>query len=465
MPESQLILLIPLLPLLAAILIGALGPRLLRGQSHWVAILAAAGSCAAAIKLYSRDWNELGDLRVNLYTWFTAGAANVNVAVSYDQLAAVMLLVVTAVSLLVMIYSREYMKGERGYTRFFACMSLFVFSMCTLVLADNFLLLLVGWEGVGLCSYLLIGYYYEKPAAAAAAKKAFLVTRTGDLGLLLGVVLTFLAFGSIDFATVLDAGSILKARAEHPTPFRLIPLLLLCGAMGKSGQLLLHVWLPDAMEGPSPVSALIHAATMVTAGVYLTVRTIGLFDAADALPVVAIVGGATALFAATIALVQVDIKRVLAYSTISQLGYMFLAVGAFAGGKAIMHLFTHAFFKALLFLSAGAVMHAAGGVIDLRRLGGLYRRMPFVAALFLIGCAALSGIVGTSGFASKDPIIEAAFEAEHLGQAGPVLGVLALVTAGADRVLRVSACSCACSPGRSNCPRRRMATCTCRARG
>ena len=442
MNTELLILLIPLLPLLAAMVIGALGPRLLRGQSHWPAITAAAGSFSVAASMLFRGPTST---TLNLFTWFTAGSFEARVSFHYDPLAAIMLFTVTLVSLLVLVYSREYMKGDPGYPRFFACMSLFIFSMCTLVLADNFVVLFLGWEGVGLCSYLLIGFFYRRPAAAAAAKKAFIVTRLGDCGLLLGVLLTFVHFGSLDFTTVFKSvESIAFGANSIDARLTWIALLLLCGAIGKSGQLLLHIWLPDAMEGPSPVSALIHAATMVTAGVYLVARTQGIFLYGGVLPVVAVLGCATAFFAATIACVQVDIKRILAYSTISQLGYMFLGLGAGVSGSAIFHLFTHAFFKSLLFLAAGAVMHAMAGVIDLRKMGGLFRRLPLTGIVFLAGCLALAGIPGAAGFFSKEEIITGAFRNAWLWSpdheqmvAGvqpdrlmPALGWVAILTAG-----------------------------------
>jgi NADH-quinone oxidoreductase subunit L len=389
-----------------------------------------------------------------LYEWFTSGAPSVwfNVEVLVDALSAVMLVTVTFVSLLVIIYSRDYMRHqdhpERGYERFFAFMAVFVFSMCALVLAGNFLLLYLGWELVGLCSYLLIGFYYQRPSAAAAAKKAFLVNRVGDFGFGLGVLLIYLTIGHLDYETVFraveaalanhgegdltalaavlntDPGATIEAMGAIQSRVGIIALLLFCGAVGKSAQLPLYVWLPDAMEGPSPVSALIHAATMVTAGVYMVARCGVIFTASPAvLTVVAVIGALTALYAATIALTQYDMKRILAYSTISQLGYMFLGLGVYAAGSAIFHLFTHAFFKALLFLSAGSVMHAMGGIIDLRQFSGLRRLLPWTCRFCVIGALALAGFPFLSGFWSKDEIIHHAF------QANPWLGAIGLITA------------------------------------
>jgi NADH-quinone oxidoreductase subunit L len=346
-----------------------------------------------------------------VFDWIDVGSFRAPITLRVDPLTSLMLLMVTWVGSLIVVYSIGYMHGDRGYWRFFAVVSLFLFSMTALVLASNFLLLYVFWELVGLCSYLLIGFWYEKPAAAAAAKKAFLVNRIGDFGFALGVLLIWLTFEhtlDVDqvFGAVISAGE--SATQTFPA-LPLICLLLFCGAVGKSAQFPLHVWLPDAMEGPTPVSALIHAATMVTAGVYLVARCAPLFLYSPvALMTVSVIGGVTALLAALIALTQSDLKRILAYSTISQLGYMFLALGC--GAKtaviaAIFHVFTHAFFKALLFLGAGSVMHAMGGVIDIHRLGGLSRRMPVTCWSFGCGAAALAGVPLLSGFWSKDAIL------------------------------------------------------------
>ncbi len=336
-----------------------------------------------------------------------------------DPLSAVMILIITGIGFLIHLYSVGYMAHEGGYARYFGCLNLFVFFMLLLVMANNYALLFAGWEGVGLCSYLLIGFFYRKHAAAAAGMKAFIVNRVGDAGLLLAILTTFAAFGTIRFAEVAKA----PAGGASMT---LLALLLFAGAAGKSAQVPLHVWLPDAMEGPTPVSALIHAATMVTAGVYLISRSSAIFSLSpDASAVVAAVGAFTAIFAATIALVQNDIKKVLAYSTISQLGYMFLALGTGAWWVAIFHLFTHAFFKALLFLGAGSVIHALDGEQDLRHMGGLKKALPVTHATMFIAAVAISGIPGLAGFFSKDAILAEAFRS-----GSTALYVVGLTTAG-----------------------------------
>jgi proton-translocating NADH-quinone oxidoreductase chain L len=345
-------------------------------------------------------------------TWFEIGRLKVTFSLAIDPLSAILLATVTFVATWIAVFSAGYMHGEEGYARYFTFMCLFVFCMCLLVLADNFFLLLAGWEGVGLCSYLLVGYYYAKPSAAAAARKAFLVTRLGDVGFVLGIFLLWSAGG---FHT--DLSAIFAHIAKHPASHGTLTaacLLLFCGAVGKSAQLPLYVWLPDAMEGPTPVSALIHAATMVTAGVYLLARCSPLFVQVPYVQAyICITGGLTALLAAFIALTQTDLKRVLAYSTVSQLGFMFMALGtagaitpSIAVAAAIFHLFTHAFFKALLFLGSGSVMHAMGGVIDMRKFAGLRKLLPVTHATFLVGCAALAGLPLLSGFWSKDQILD-----------------------------------------------------------
>jgi len=527
-----LLVLIPALPLAAAVLTAALGKHLLRGQSHLPAVAAIALSCVASIVLVFQvqgeadrtagDTDRVGCERiVRLWTWAvveeaypqtqpprsapspprvpssarlsdpagSGGASlepqppidsaaetaarsfHIDVTLRADPLTAFMLATVTFISLLVAVYSIGYMRGDPGYWRFFAYISLFVFSMTMLVSASNFVLLYVFWEAVGLCSYLLIGFWYQKPEAAAAGKKAFLVNRVGDFGFALGVFLIWTTFGTLSFhdvkiieqtvlvdevptvvATPVPDAAVGDAKVVGEKPGVLgqtmlrdrglyeklyqglygeraegvalaICLLLMLGACGKSAQFPLHVWLPDAMEGPTPVSALIHAATMVTAGVYMVARCVPLFIASQhALQVVAVIGCFTALLAALIALTQTDLKRILAYSTISQLGYMFLGLGAatLVGVTAGMfHLFTHAFFKALLFLGAGSVMHAMGGVIDVRRFGGLRRLLPWTYATFLVGCLALAGFPLLAGFFSKDKILEAVHE-----QTGPLYQAL-----------------------------------------
>ncbi len=424
-----------LAPLAGAILAGALGPVLLRGRAHWPAILGVAAAFVTAAYVFTQLGGASGDevvTAIPVYEWIANGTNSAfRVEFLIDPLTSIMLLTVTGVSLLVVIYSRDYMrlrgKPEQGYERFFAFLALFVFSMCALLLGGNFLLLYLGWEAVGLCSYLLIGFHYGRPAAAAAAKKAFLVNRVGDFGFGLGILLIYLTFGTLEYGAVFEmvrqgvtAGGDVLAQDR----ITVIALLLLCGACGKSAQIPLHVWLPDAMEGPSPVSALIHAATMVTAGVYMIARCGAIFTASTtAMTVVAVIGAVTALFAATIAIVQTDMKRILAYSTISQLGYMVLGIGVYAADSAIFHLFTHAFFKALLFLGAGSVMHAMGGIIDVRQFGGLRKVLPWTCLTFVIGSLALAGFPLLSGFFSKDEIIH------HALTIHPILGVMALVTA------------------------------------
>jgi NADH-quinone oxidoreductase subunit L len=416
-----LLLLIPLLPLAASGLTAALGYTVLRHQSHWPCVLGAAGACVCAVLMLLQVAGGTHGVW-EYYTWFAAGHVDDagHVAVSFslraDGLTAVMLVTVTFIGTLIAIYSIGYMHGDPGYPRYFAAISLFLFSMTGLVLADNFILLYAFWEGVGVCSYLLIGFWYAKPSAAAAARKAFLVTRLGDVGLFIGILLLWASLGTLDYDTVFRGSDQVDAGV-----LTAVCLLLFCGAVGKSAQFPLHVWLPDAMEGPSPVSALIHAATMVTAGVYLVARCMPLFLLSPtAQLVVASTGGFTALLAALMAVTQTDLKRVLAYSTISQLGYMFLALGSGIASRnlaavaviaAVFHLFTHAFFKALLFLGAGSVMHAMGNVIDMRRFGGLRGVLPATHWTFLCGAAALAGVPLLSGFWSKDEILGVTLEA------------------------------------------------------
>jgi NADH-quinone oxidoreductase subunit L len=365
-----------------------------------------------------------GVFNIPVYSWIPVGSFRVDIAFLLDPLSALMLLVVTGVGFLIHVYSTGYMAEDESYGRFFTYLNLFVFSMLILVLGNSYLLMYVGWELVGLCSYLLISFWFTKPSAAAAGKKAFITTRIGDFGFGLGVILIFVTFGSLNFADVFTrAPQLFQAGAPIITT---ITLLLFAGAVGKSAQIPLYVWLPDAMEGPTPVSALIHAATMVTAGVYMVARSHVLYSLAPfSSEVVAVIGAITALFAATIALTQMDLKRVLAYSTISQLGYMFLGVGVAAYGAGIFHLMTHAFFKALLFLAAGSVMHAMDGVIDMRKLGGLSKIMPWTYATFGAAALAISGFPLMSGFFSKDEILAQAFESGHI-----VLWAIGVFTAG-----------------------------------
>ena len=494
---GTLLCVIPLLPLLSAIGTALFGKRWLKERAHLPTVIAFAASfCASATLLTlvqakiehadAREAQAAANRAVlegseaqeiafeirpfeeidNLWTWVGVTRAyrahptdfdenephpglirdfQVDVSLRADSLTCVMLVMVTFVSMLVAIYAAGYVRGDPGYARFFTYVSLFVFSMTMLVSVSNFALLYVFWEAVGVCSYLLIGFWYRKPEAAAAGKKAFLVNRVGDFGFALAVFLIWTTYGTLDFHDSLNTVGVLGAkRLANPALYvgggvgLAICLLLLTGACGKSAQFPLHVWLPDAMEGPTPVSALIHAATMVTAGVYMIARCTPLFSvSAEARLAVALVGGITALMAALIALTQTDLKRVLAYSTVSQLGFMFLGLGTGSQAgviAAMFHLFTHAFFKALLFLGAGSVMHAMGNVIDMRRFGGLRRVMPRTCLTFWLGALALAGIVPFAGFWSKDAIVAALHE-RGAATAGPYheaygwLYLLALLTA------------------------------------
>jgi NADH-quinone oxidoreductase subunit L len=460
---STLLVLVPLLPLVGAILTVLLG-RTLGSRAHLPAMAGIAGAAVVAIALLAATARDVGpahgahaeavrpvEMISTLWQWASFDAAytppvgspatdtrltprdlaarndvrsfSIPVALRLDPLTATMLTIITCVGLLVAIYSTGYMHGDPGYPRFFALVAMFVFSMSMLVAASNFLLVYVFWEAVGACSYLLIGFWFTKPEAARAAKKAFLVNRVGDFGLAIAVFLLWMTYGTLDFHDTISPNGVImpgilgQTRLADAAGYAggalgtAICLLLLLAACGKSAQLPLHVWLPDAMEGPTPASALIHAATMVTAGIYLITRSAPLFAACPgALAMVSIVGATTALVAALIGTVQNDLKRVLAYSTISQLGYMFasLGTGTMLGfTAAIFHLLTHACFKALLFLGAGSVMHAMGGVIDMRRFGGLRRVMPITAATFFVGAAALAGVAPFAGFFSKDEILAA----------------------------------------------------------
>ncbi|HVJ87366.1 MAG TPA: NADH-quinone oxidoreductase subunit L [Caulifigura sp.] len=426
--QHLLMWLIPGAPLLAATLIALLGKKLLKGQSHWLCWLGIATAFGSALVLLNsitpQGFVEDGVSKPMIATgfeWINVGFLNVRIDLRADAITSIMLAMVTGVSLLVAMFASGYMHHDPGYPRFFAAFSLFVFSMCMLVLAGSFLMLFVFWEAVGLCSYLLIGFWFRKPSAAAAAKKAFVVNRIGDLGLLVAMFLIWTSFGSLSFDTVLNPASsewkIIVNQLRDDGTLTAICLCLFLGAMGKSAQFPLHVWLPDAMEGPTPVSALIHAATMVTAGVYLVARSTPLFVFSPfAQAVVSTIGAITALIAALTALTQFDLKRVMAYSTVSQLGYMFMALGAAAAGPeytafavtaAMFHLFTHAFFKALLFLASGSVMHAMGDVIDMRYFSGLRKALPITHATFLVGALALAGIPPLAGFFSKDDILAA----------------------------------------------------------
>ncbi|MFH1331604.1 MAG: NADH-quinone oxidoreductase subunit L [Actinomycetota bacterium] len=420
--SEVMVSLLILLPLGGSVLLLAGGRRL---REPWAGVLGTLTVGAGFVLAGSAGWGFLAGtgeaLHIPWFDWLSP--LGVRAGLLWDPLSALMALVVTGVGALIHLYSIGYMKGDPRFGRFFAYMNLFVASMLILVLADGFALLFVGWELVGLCSYLLISFWFEKPVAAAAGKKAFVVNRVGDAGFLVALMLVFATFGSLGYEEVLG-----RASTELTTGMAtVITLLLLMGAAGKSAQFPLYVWLPDAMEGPTPVSALIHAATMVTAGVFMVARTGALFDLAPAsAAVVAAVGIGTALYAATIAVAQHDIKRVLAYSTISQLGYMFAGVGAGAYVAGMFHLTTHAFFKALLFLGAGAVIHALAGEQDLRRMGGLWRKLPVTALTMAVAWLAISGIPPLSGFWSKDEILATLFAR---GGAWRVIWALGLLTA------------------------------------
>ena len=461
--------LIPLLPLIGACAAGLFRARQLKENSHWPIWIAVGDSALLSLSLLfgmtSSSHSPAYPLAksVGWFTWLQAGDPNhegrppiregeparpqvvygnptaslhVSAGCFLDPLTAIMLCVITCIGFLITVFAKGYMAGESGYWRFFAYLGLFIFAMTILVMGDNLVMLYLGWEGVGLCSYLLIGYYYEKPAAREAAKKAFLVNRIGDFGFSLGIMLCFLAFGTVSYfghGVGTHTGLLELAAGAKMSPFQTwalhwIPFLLMVGAFGKSAQFPLYVWLPDAMEGPTPVSALIHAATMVTAGVYMIARCSTLFVTnSAAMTTVAIIGCLTAVLAAVIALRQFDLKKVFAYSTISQLGFMFVGVGCLAPVAGVFHLVTHAFFKALLFLSSGVVMHAMAGELDMRRMSGLRKVLPITNILMLVGCAALAGFPFTSGFFSKDEIVAAAFARNWL--LGGVLLFTAFLTA------------------------------------
>ncbi len=410
---------IPLLPLLGFLINTFAGRRLpkeISGGIASVAMLAAFGVSAVDVWALLNQAPGSRELMQTVYTWIASGDFQIPVTLRLDPLSALMILVVTGIGFLIHVYSTAYMHDEPApeYARYFSYLNLFAFFMLLLVLGANFLILFVGWEGVGLCSYLLIGFWYQKPSAADAGKKAFIVNRIGDVAFILGVLLAFVRFGTLDIQRIAAALGPLAPEASFGA-VSLIALLLFIGATGKSAQIPLYIWLPDAMEGPTPVSALIHAATMVTAGVYLIGRNAVLFShAPEVLLIVAVIGALTAVWAGSFGLVQTDIKRVLAYSTVSQMGYMFLAMGVGAYAAGIFHLFTHAFFKALLFLGAGAVIHALAGEQDLRYMGGLRRDLPITYWTFLIGSLAIAGVPGLAGFFSKDEILHRTFASGHV---------------------------------------------------
>ncbi len=416
----NLIILLLISPLIGFLVNGLFGRWLKRVErvSGYIACLTVLISFICSIVVFfSIKGGAVFDQ--SLYEWIAGESFAFNIGFRVDSLTTVMLLVITGIGFLIHVYSIGYMHEDVGYTRYFAYLNLFVFAMLLLVLANNYLMMFVGWEGVGLCSYLLIGFWYEKRSATDAGKKAFIVNRIGDFGFLLGIFTLFAAFGTLDFHPIFEA-----ANESHKAMLQWATLLLFVGAVGKSAQIPLYVWLPDAMEGPTPVSALIHAATMVTAGVYMVARSSVIFDLAGTGSIVAWIGVLTALLAATMALAANDIKRVLAYSTVSQLGYMFVGVGVGAYASGIFHLVTHAFFKGLMFLAAGSVMHAMSNELDMRRMGGLKSKLPITHATFLLGALAISGFPFLSGFWSKDEILHSAWERGY-----PLIYAMGLVTA------------------------------------
>ncbi len=431
MTMQQIYLAIPLLPLLAALIVGLFGHKLPRASAHWLTILGVGASFVLSL-IVLNDAIKGAVFNGTIYTWLTSGGISFEVGFLIDKLSAMMMVVVTFVSLMVHIYTIGYMSEDKGYARFFSYISLFTFAMLMLVMANNFMQLFFGWELVGLVSYLLIGFWYTRPTAIYANLKAFLVNRVGDFGFLLGIGMVLFYMGSLDYATVFKAAPALAA-----TKIVLIPgvqwslmtvtcILLFIGAMGKSAQVPLHVWLPDSMEGPTPISALIHAATMVTAGIFMVARMSPLFELSNtALSFVMIIGSITALFMGFLGIIQNDIKRVVAYSTLSQLGYMTVALGASAYSVAIFHLMTHAFFKALLFLGAGSVIMGMHHDQDIRNMGNLKKYMPVTWITSLIGSLALIGTPFFSGFYSKDSIIEATAASNITGSGFAYFAVLA----------------------------------------
>src|SRR4051812_940916 len=432
MNENLHLWLIPVLPLIGATINGLFGRRFPQRVVNAIALAFPGAALGQALWIAS----QFGSLQTIPHIevigrWIQAGSFTVNFGFQLDQLSMVMLLVVTGVGFLIHIYSVGYMAHEGGYYRFFAYLNLFMFFMLTLILANNYLLMFVGWEGVGLASYLLIGFYFLRDSAAQAGKKAFIVNRIGDFAFLLGMFMMTKYFHTLDYTSIFS--QISSNPAQFPVEsagaglMTLIAFCLMIGATGKSAQIPLYVWLPDAMEGPTPVSALIHAATMVTAGIYMVARSHAIFNnAPTALLAVAVIGAVTAIFAASIGMVQTDIKRVLAYSTISQLGYMFMACGVAAYSAAIFHLMTHAFFKALLFLSAGSVIHALSGEQDMRHMGGLRKSIPWTFGVMAIGTIAIAGIPPLAGFFSKDEILWKAFSSSSNGW---IFWAIGLVTA------------------------------------
>jgi len=403
----KLVALIPLFPLLGFLINGFFGKKISKGLSGTIASVAVLASFIVSMLIFLElEHSEIKSQTVCLFSWINSDTLKIPFEFLVDPLSSWFLLIITGIGFLIHIYSIGYMHDDEGFARFFTYLNLFIFFMLLLVLGNNYLIMFVGWEGVGLCSYLLIGFWFKNTAYNNAAKKAFIMNRVGDLGFLLGIILIFVTFGSISYGDVFASAS-----NGSETTITAIALLLFVGAMGKSAQLPLYTWLPDAMAGPTPVSALIHAATMVTAGIYMIVRSNVFYSMSEvASEVVAIVGVTTALFAATIGLFQNDIKKVLAYSTVSQLGLMFLGLGVHAYSSSVFHVTTHAFFKALLFLGAGSVIHAMGGEQDMRKMGGLKKALPITFATMFIGTIAISGIPPFSGFFSKDEILAHTYE-------------------------------------------------------
>jgi NADH-quinone oxidoreductase subunit L len=411
MVSDLLLSLVPLLPLLGFLIVSLNVRKLSHGVTSTIACGALVLSFIASFTLFIQLLSQPEDhrfLSVTLFNWISTGNFSATIGFYLDPLSSLMLLIITGVGLLIHVYSIGYMHDDEGFNRFFSYLNLFVFFMLLLVMGSNYLLMFVGWEGVGLCSYLLIGFWFKNQNYTSAANKAFIMNRIGDLGLILGVILIFVQFGSVEYTEVFSKTSSLTIDTPIIT---LITVLLFIGAMGKSAQIPLYTWLPDAMAGPTPVSALIHAATMVTAGIYMVARNNVLYTLSPvSMQLILVVGLATALFAATIALTQNDIKKVLAYSTVSQLGLMFVALGVGAYSSGIFHMATHAFFKALLFLGAGSVIHALQGEQDIRMMGGLKKYLPITYITFFIGVLAISGIPPFAGFFSKDEILAHAFE-------------------------------------------------------
>ena len=425
MTQNPYLWLIPVLPLAGAAINGFLGRRSSKTAVTTIALAFPGLAFALALWIALRFSSAAAPYGFDLAHWIRSGSFSVDFSFYLDQLSLVMLLVVTGVGFLIHVYSVGYMSEDPSYYRFFTYLNLFMFFMLTLILANNYLVMFIGWEGVGLASYLLIGFWFTKDSAASAGKKAFIVNRIGDFGFLIGLFLLIQHFGSLNFMEVFSKVQPLPAETSGAGWLTAIGILLMVGACGKSAQIPLYVWLPDAMEGPTPVSALIHAATMVTAGVYMVARSHVIFERAPiALTVVAIIGTLTALFAATIGITQTDIKKVLAYSTVSQLGYMFMACGVGAFSAGIFHLMTHAFFKGLLFLAAGSVIHSVGGEQDMRKMGGLRSYIPWTFLTMGIATLAIAGIPPFAGFWSKDEILWKAFSSEHGSWVYWLIGVI-----------------------------------------